>query len=114
MGPVNPQVEGHQRLVRSALGGDIPASHKGHHFGRRTHQAGAVEPDCRRVKLLTLEAVKRVVITLRGAARPAVALLWGGLFPGYRELKLTTRAAGVHTALDLPQGLQTLAQVLAR
>src|SRR5438132_297923 len=85
------------RAVCSALGGDVPASHKGHHFGRRTHQAGAIEPGCRRVKLLTLETVERVIVTLRSAAHPAVALLWGDFVPGGRDLQFTTGAAGVHT-----------------
>src|SRR2546422_8124969 len=44
----------------------------------------------------------------------SVALLWGDFVPGCRGLKFTTGAAGVHTALDLPKGLQTLAQVSAR
>ena len=74
MGPIDPQVKGHQGLVRSALGGDIPAGHEGHDFRRRTHQAGAIEPGWRLRKRLTLEAIERVVVTRRSAAHPTVAL----------------------------------------
>src|SRR5262249_50893340 len=93
MGPVDPQVKGHQRLVRSALGGHIPAGHEGHDFRRGTYQAGAIEPAWRLIKLLTLEAIEPVVVARRSVAPPAVALFRQGLVPGYQRRQTWKRTA---------------------
>ena len=75
------------------LGGHIPAGHEGHNFRRGTYQAGAIESDWRLIKLLTLEAIERVIVTRRGAAHPAVALFRRSLFPGYQRRQTRERTA---------------------
>src|SRR5262245_29962958 len=93
MGPVDPQVKGHQGLVRGALRGYIPAGHEGHHFWRGTYQAGAIEPAWRLIKLLTLEAIERVIVARRSVAHPAVALFRRGLLPGHQRRQTWKRTA---------------------